>query len=77
VQYDLSKKVKRGDRVFMYDGRVQSVVTSVRDGMIHVRIENDGILMKRKGLNLPDTDFGGDIITKKTVKILFLVPNTI
>jgi len=65
VQYDLSKKVKRGDRVFMYDGRVQSVVTSVRDGMIHVRIENDGILMKRKGLNLPDTDFGGDIITKK------------
>ena len=38
VQYDLSKKVKRGDRVFMYDGRVQSVVTSVRDGMIHVRI---------------------------------------
>lgn len=65
VQYDLSKKVKRGDRVFMYDGRVKSVVTSVRDGIIHVRIENDGILMKRKGINLPDTDFGGDIITKK------------
>ncbi len=65
VQYDLSKKVKRGDRVFMYDGKVQSVVTSVRDSIIHVRIENDGILMKRKGINLPDTDFGGDIITKK------------
>ncbi len=65
VQYDLSKKVKRGDRIFIYDGKVQSVVTSVREGTVHVRIENDGILMKRKGINLPDTDFGGDIITKK------------
>jgi pyruvate kinase len=27
--------------------------------------ENDGILIKRKGMNLPDTDFGGDIITPK------------
>lgn len=65
VQYDLSKKVKRGDRIFIYDGKVKSTVTSVRDGIVHVRIENDGILMKRKGINLPDTDFGGDIITKK------------
>ena len=65
VQYDLSKKVKRGDRVFMYDGKVKSTVTAVHDGIISVRIENDGILMKRKGINLPDTNFGGDIITKK------------
>lgn len=67
VQYDLSKKVKRGDRVFMYDGRVRSTVTSVKEslGIISVRIENDGILTQRKGINLPDTDFGGDIITKK------------
>ena len=65
VQYDLSKKVKRGDRLFMFDGRVKSIVTSVRQGIVHVRIENDGILVKRKGINLPDTDFGGDIITKK------------
>ena len=65
VQYDLSKKVKRGDRVFMYDGRVKSIVTSVKEGVISVRIENDGILTKRKGINLPDTDLAGDIITKK------------
>lgn len=65
VQYDLSKKVKRGDRLFIYDGKVKSVVTSVREQLISIRIENDGILMQRKGINLPDTDFGGDIITKK------------
>lgn len=65
IQYDLSKKVRRGERMYIYDGKVRTTVTSVRDGILHARIENDGILIKRKGLNLPDTDFGGDIITKK------------
>ena len=65
IQYDLSKKVKRGERLFIYDGKIRTTVTSVREGSIHVRVENDGILIKRKGINLPDTDFGGDIITKK------------
>jgi pyruvate kinase len=65
IQYDLSKKVKRGERLYIYDGKVRTTVTSVKDGVIHARVENDGILIKRKGINLPDTDFGGDVITKK------------
>lgn len=65
TQYDLSKKVKRGERIYLYDGKVRSTVTSVRGDVVHARIENDGILIKRKGMNLPDTDFGGDIITPK------------
>lgn len=65
TQYDLSKKVKRGQRIFLYDGKVRTLVTSVKDGVIKVEAENDGILIKRKGMNLPDTDFGGDIITAK------------
>lgn len=65
TQYDLSKKVKRGERLYMYDGKVRTIVSSVKDGVVHVRADNDGILIKRKGINLPDTDFGGDIITKK------------
>ena len=65
TQYDLAKKVKRGERVYLYDGKVRTVVTSVNNGIVHVRAENDGILIKRKGINLPDTDFAGDIITKK------------
>ncbi len=65
TQYDLSAKVKRGDRLYLYDGRVRTTVTSVRDKVVHARAENEGLLVKRKGLNLPDTDFGGDIITPK------------
>ncbi len=65
TQYDLSKKAKRGERLYLYDGKVRTTITSVKDGIVHVRAENDGILIKRKGMNLPDTDFGGDIFTAK------------
>ncbi len=65
TQYDLAPKVKRGERIYLYDGKVRTVVTSVREGVVHVEASNAGILIKRKGMNLPDTDFGGDIITAK------------
>lgn len=68
TQYDLSKKVKRGERLYIYDGKIRTTITSVVDGIVHAHIENDGILIKRKGINLPDTDFGGDIITAKDKK---------
>lgn len=68
TQYDLSKKIKRGERLYLYDGKVRTVVTSVTDKVVHVRTENDGILIERKGINVPDTDFGGDIITDKDKK---------
>ncbi|MEO8862758.1 MAG: pyruvate kinase [Candidatus Saccharimonadales bacterium] len=70
TQYDLSKKVKRGEQMYLYDGKVRTQVTSVQDGVVHVRAENDGILIKRKGINLPDTNFGGDVITAKDKKDL-------
>lgn len=65
TQYDLSKKVKRGETLYLFDGKVRTTITSVKDGLVHARAENDGFLIKRKGMNLPDTDFGGDVITKK------------
>lgn len=65
VQYDLSKKVKRGERIMLFDGKVVTKVTSVKDGTVYASAQNEGVLLKRKGINLPDTDFGGDVITKK------------
>lgn len=70
TQYDLSKKVKRGERLYLYDGKIRTTVASVKDGVVHARAENDGILIKRKGINLPDTDLAGDIITAKDRKDL-------
>ena len=69
VQYNLAEKVKVGEPVFIFDGKVLSdVIEVLSETAIKLRIRNKGTLMSRKGLNLPDTDFGGDIITKKDLR---------
>lgn len=65
TQYDLTLKVQPGERVYLFDGKVKTLVDEVRDGVVYVTAQNAGFLRKRKGMNLPDTDFGGDIITPK------------
>jgi len=70
VQYDLSQKMKTGERLYLFDGKVKSQVIAVEPGRVTVHIENDGLLLQRKGINLPDTDFGGDIITEKDMRDL-------
>lgn len=66
VQYNLAPKVKVGEPIFMFDGKIRTHVTEIMsDTAIKVVAENDGFVMNNKGLNLPDTDFGGDILTPK------------
>ncbi len=66
VQYNLADKVKVGEPLSMFDGKIKSnVIEIVSDTAIKVEILNDGFIMSKKGLNLPDTDFGGDILTDK------------
>ena len=68
VQYNLAKKVKVGEPLSMFDGKVKSeVVEIVSETAIKIRIMNDGFVMSKKGLNLPDTNFGGDILTPKDI----------
>ena len=69
VQYNLAAKVRVGEPLSMFDGKVKSeVVEIVSDTAIKVRILNDGFIMSKKGLNLPETDFGGDILTPKDME---------
>jgi pyruvate kinase len=68
VQYDLSEKVKEGERLFIFDGKVRTTVIGTEPQVVRVRVENDGVILQRKGLNLPDTDFGGDILTPKDIR---------
>ncbi len=68
IRYDLSKKVKRGETILLYDGKIRTTVSSVKDGVVYVRAENDGVLIRNKGLNLPDTDFEGDVLTARDRK---------
>lgn len=65
VQYNIAEKVRPGERVYIFDGKVRTVATKVDKNSVYVRVANAGILMSRKGINLPDTDFGGDVLTEK------------
>jgi pyruvate kinase len=69
VQYNLSEKVRVGEPIYLFDGKVRTTVLDIiSKTAIKVRVENSGVLMSRKGINLPDTDFGGDILTQKDIK---------
>ncbi len=69
VQYNLATKVKTGEPIYIFDGKIRTTVVDISsDTAITLRIENDGILMSKKGINLPDTDFGGDILTPKDLR---------
>jgi pyruvate kinase len=68
TQYDLATKVKAGEPMYLYDGKVQTIIKMVREGIVYAEVENDSYILKRKGINLPDTDFGGDILTAKDKK---------
>ena len=66
VQYNLAEKVKVGEPLFIFDGKIKTHVIEIASATaIKVEVENDGFIMSKKGLNLPDTDFGGDILTEK------------
>lgn len=66
VQYNLAEKCKVGEPIFMFDGKIKAEVVEIVSGTaIKIKILNDGFVMSNKGLNLPDTDFGGDILTEK------------
>lgn len=65
TQFDLSEKVKPGERLYISDGKIKTTVTEVLNKKVYVKVLHGGVLIRRKGINLPDTDFGGDIITTK------------
>ena len=66
IQYNLANKVKVGEPVYLFDGKIRGeMIERVSDTASKIRMLNDGFLRSRKGVNLPDTDFGGDILTPK------------
>ena len=65
VQHDVSKYLKVGERIFLRDGIIQVEVTELEGQLIKGRVLSAGLLRSNQGMNLPDTDLGGDILTDK------------
>ena len=62
---NLYKDVKRHDRILLDDGKLELVVTSIRQKEVHCTVIYGGILKNKKGLNLPDSTISTTSFTAK------------
>lgn len=53
------------DYIYLYDGIMRTKVSTCREDMVEVIVENNGILSSKKGVNFPNTELGVDILTTK------------
>jgi pyruvate kinase len=67
VQHDVSKYLKPGERIFLRDGQIEIEVEKVEKTLVTGKVLTPGLLYSNQGMNLPDTDLGGDILTDKDV----------
>ena len=61
---DILNKVKIDEYIYLYDGTIRAKVIQIKDEVI-ARIENNGTLGSRKGVNFPNTIIDINVITKK------------
>jgi len=60
--------LRAGHRVLLDDGRIETVVSDLPTGTDHqltVRVVRGGELRKNKGVNLPDTEVAGSVLSAK------------
>jgi pyruvate kinase len=70
IEFDLSAMAKIGEPLYISDGRIKSEIIKVDplEKSISIKIINGGLVLSGKGLNLPETDFTGNIITQKDIE---------
>lgn len=70
IEFDLSSIAKVGEPLYIADGRIKSEIVEVNalKNQISIKVINGGIVSSGKGLNLPDTDFTGQVITNKDIE---------
>jgi pyruvate kinase len=56
--------VEPGDVVLLDDGRIETTVQRVEDGVVHATVESGGELGARKGVNVPGVELGLPVITE-------------
>ncbi len=62
---DLHKDLKKGHRLFINDGFIETVVESVRGKMITLKVVHGGPVTSNKGMNLPDSTVSAPAMTEK------------
>ena len=53
-QYDLTDKCKPGDAIYLFDGKIKTIVQRIENNTVWVKALNRGFVLSRKAINLPD-----------------------
>lgn len=67
-QPSILSKLTVGNELFLYDGLIHSIVTSIKGDKVVTKLLNDGVLSSRKGINFPNTRLNLNVITEKDKK---------
>lgn len=62
---ELIEDIRPGEHFYISNGAIEMVVTEVRDNRIFARVERGGLVLSRKGINLPQTNLRQGGITEK------------
>ena len=73
VQHDFSDQVKKGQGLYLRDGQIQTEIISVQDRVVTAKAKNSGKVLSDHGINLPDTEFRGGVLTQKDKKDLLVI----
>jgi pyruvate kinase len=63
-QSDILSKIKEGELIYLHDGNIRAKVVHAGNSVLAV-IQNSGKLSSHKGVNLPNTHIGIDVLTPK------------
>jgi pyruvate kinase len=60
-----ARGLEKGHRILMDDGRIETVVQHVNGAELSVQVVRGGLLQQGKGINLPDTEVQGGLLSAK------------
>lgn len=67
MDFDVSKDVKKGERILIQDGLMELVVNKVVGKNIFCTVRSGGTVRSHKGMNLPDTKITARVLTEKDI----------
>jgi pyruvate kinase len=65
---ELHKDMKKGDNFFLANGMIELETIEVKGKKIFAKAIRGGLLLSRKGINIPETNLSGNVITEKDIK---------
>jgi len=65
---DLFKDVRKGESFYLANGLLELEIIDIKDEKILARVHRGGLLLSRKGINIPETNLSSGVLTKKDIE---------